>query len=300
MTESRQRQDKEDRVANTDDLTIFKYSHTFTYGDFNKSGTVDLWRVAKISESGNARSIQQGMEKSLQLSATIRIFMRYQVIHLSEEFHDTVTSSTLWDLTSWWSYIGKTSYCIDSVLRQHGTGLELASFCIHAVRVDLTVRRPIQLPMECVSRYGRTVSRSRPPTSDLREAAPRDGPTYLFSTRALPSETDANQHVNHTAFIKYCIDCASLAAIEGGVLSHFHDDMAYYKLKDFELEYVQEISVGDKINVVCWEDSTNRRVIRFLVKTAEKTACRCRGEWYPDSNGYPTKIPNPKPFVSNL
>ena len=184
-------------------------------------------------------------------------------------------------------HLGKTSFWVEEILRCEVSGKELARLQLLLVRVDLETRRPILLPEEGVAFVKSTAKgpTAAPPRVEFPQTIPDSTRAFTLSTKALPSDTDTNQHINQAAYMKYCMDCASLAAMKGGVLQRFSRDMDYYNVTKFVVEYVGEIEAGDVIDVVCWQDSTDFSTLYFHVKNGDKVACRCIGKWQTNSDG---------------
>ena len=165
------------------------------------------------------------------------------------------------------------------------------------VAVDTRTRRPVQIPDEFAKFVNPAKRATSPPRFHFPEFVRDQKPLFAISLLATPSETDDNNHVGHFACYRYCLDCASVAAIQGGILKLFSKDMAYYNVKSFSVEYRAEIMEGDKVNVQCWEDPENACVLYFVIKVGEKTACRCVGEWYADDSGQPVELNNELRFL---
>ncbi|XP_072173832.1 uncharacterized protein [Diadema setosum] len=269
----------------------------FSYGDFNKAGTIDLWKIAKAFESGRSAALFQGLKDGIQIDSRIGLFVRFQQIDLSETFHSMVNATAVWDMPVRVSYVGKTSLCMDNAIICQSSRIELGRSVCQAVRVDRATRRPVPLPQEVATTYQKTATRSGHPQFDFPAMIPGREFTYTISTRAFPSDTDSNQHVNQSLSFKYCMDCASVAAMEGNVFSGFSTDVAYYLIKTFAVEYVGEMRVGDNIDIVCWEDQDDPCSLWFLVKVEERVVSRCKGEWYADSNRKPVKQTRPRPIL---
>ena len=86
------------------------------------------------------------------------------------------------------------------------------------VRIDTTTHRPMQLPVEGVAFFEKSMSgrMMTPPRFDFPKSVPDPTKVFRFTKMSLPSETE-DLHVTQSESFKYCIDCASLAAMHGRV-----------------------------------------------------------------------------------
>ena len=218
----------------------------------------------------------------------VRTFYRCQNFEFSPDFYSIDCVSSPWLQTVRMTNVGNTSLWLSYVTTCRRTGKELVRNTNQLVRIDTTTRRPAQLPAERVAFFKTSANGSMmiPPRFDFPMSGPDPSKVFKFTKMSLPSETDANIHVNQSVCFKYCIDCASLAATElSGVLRKFTRDVAYYNIKTFSVEYVAEIRVGTKLEILCWEDQIKPSILFFLVKNGEKITNRCIGEWYAKSDG---------------
>lgn len=266
-------------------LEFHTASDGFSYGDFNKAGKLDLWRVAKHFESGRAIGINYGFTKALKLSATVGLFVRYQTIEMYPEFYFTANVSSPWQMKSHVAHVGRTSYWYKSETHCRRSGKLLAESLCQAVRVSRSTHRPIDLLADRFAKFKAAETMTAPPRTVFPSKAPDRKSTFVLTTKALPSDTDSNQHVNQSACFKYCLDCVSFAAMEGKVLLMFSRDVAYYNVKSFESEYIGEMMAGDEVEVQCWQDDIELCTLYFLLRVQAKVVCRCKGEWYADGKG---------------
>ena len=155
------------------------------------------------------------------------------------------------------------------------------------VRIDLQTRRPVQAPPEEIAAFKKLTKDPPRPKIEVKLPAtiPETQRVFRFSVRALPSDTDRNKHVNQSVCFKYCVNCASLAAMEGGYLRRFTKDIDYYNIKKFSVEYVGEMMVGNVVDVFCWQDTEKDCRLFFILKVGERVTNRCVGEWQTNADG---------------
>ena len=252
---------------------------------------MDSWSAMKHHECG--LEIHKFKYISSILQAEKGLFTRFQSLEFSPEFFTIASISSPWEMTIKAVRFGKTSYWIENVTRCRKTGVDITRNLRQLVTVDLNTRRPVDIPAENVVPYKKALAIL--PTSvfaypSFPHALPDSSGLFHYSTRGIPSDGDFNDHINHSICFKYCADCASLAAMKAGILQKFSRDMAYYNLKKFSAEYVGEMTVGDDINVFCWENPSDPCILYFLLKIGENVVNSCVGEWYTSSDGTPVQF----------
>ena len=227
---------------------------------------MDLWKISKHNQFGGnclfaetpLRILQTGM-----FSQTT--FVRFQMIEFSPEFYKIASPSSPWQLAVRMSSMGKTSYWLENITRCQKTGTQMVRCLNQGVRVDLKTHRPIPLPVEGLEMYRRVATASPPPRFTFPNNQPASDRLFKMSIKAALGDTDRNNHVNQGAFMRYCIDCASLAAKHGEFFERFSKDMAYYNLKRVSMEYLGEVNAGDEMQMICWEDPSRAGALCFLI-----------------------------------
>ena len=204
---------------------------------------------------------------------------------MSPEFYSTASITSPWSLKVRLAHIGNSSCRMEHVTVCQKTGVVFYRGVLQVVRVDLTRRRPVPIPRPGDAPFTKSqVNASSPPVKiDISDDRLDSNRVFRMSTKAVSSETDESQHINQSTYIKYCMDCASLAAMQGGILKGFKRDMAYYNLKTFRVEYVGELVAGNDVEVSCWEDVTRPHILYFALRKGETIITKCAGEWYTDS-----------------
>ena len=246
---------------------------------------MDVWKIAKHTQCGIMISIDRGFNQALQFNDTANGFARFQRFEMSPKFYTDASIITPWSMVVRLSHVGKSSYLLENQTVCQKTGELLIKNLILGVRVDMKTRRPAPFPEEGLSSFRNYASSVPPPRFDFPDTQADPERCFVASTTALPSDTDVNQHVNHAISLKYCVDCASFAATKGGVLQNFTNDVAYYNLKTFSIEYLGEIQEEDVVDVTCWEDEIKPGVLYFFLKVKNVVIGKCVGEWYTDSDG---------------
>nr|XP_054752122.1 uncharacterized protein LOC129257750 [Lytechinus pictus] len=272
-------------TENEDGLIIT--SEGFSYGDFNKAHKVDLWKLSKHFESSRAATLNLTLRKDFQLDSSSTFFLIYQTSEFSQEFHDIADMFFPWYMKIKVCYVGKTSFWNDLATYCQKTGKLLAQNFSQGVKVCVDSRRSVELPIGSADKYRATMLTKPPQRCSFPSIPPVKERSFTCTTRALPSDTDSNGHVNQSACYKYCYDAASLAALQGNVFTKFCQDFAYYDVKRISVEYVGEINTGDDVEVLCWEDDSNQCTLCFILSVRNKVVCRCVGEWFAGPDGMP-------------
>ena len=214
-------------------------------------------------------------------------FVRVQIFEISSDFYTLASAFSPWIMTYRLSCLGTTSFWEEGTLRCEGSEEVLARRKLMGVRIDPTTRRPMPHPENEVAFFKKIAKgqTAAPPRVEFPTTIPDSVRVCSLSIRALPSDTDINRHINQATCLRYCMNCASLAAMRGGFLQKFNRDMAYYNANKFSVEYVGEMRSGDVIDVVCWQDPKDFSILYFHVKNGNKVACRCIGEWHTTTDG---------------
>ena len=221
--------------------------------------------------------------------STTGIFVRFQSFEFSPQFYSIAGVTSPWTMNIRVRYVGKTSFMVENTLRCKETGAEFSRNYRHLVKVNMKERRPVKLPEEFNATFKPSANGSLVKMPDFPGEPTDSKRVFQTSFDAFLSDADYYHHINQANCFRYCMDCASLAAMKGGILTKFTRDMAYYNVKKFSAEYVGETNVG-AIDVLCWENPEDPCVLFFLVKTGEKTVNRCQGEWHKSTDGSPTEL----------
>ena len=246
--------------------------------------------MAKHFEGGVMIFGELGL-KVVQLSPSTGVFVRFQSFEFSPQFNSNAGVTSPWTMNIRVSYVGKTSFMVENILRCRGTGAEFSRNYRHLVRVDMKERRAIKLPEEFNARFKPSANGSLAKMPDFPVEPTDSKRVFQASFSASPSDTDHNHHINQATCVKYCMDCARLAAKTGGILTKFSRDMAFYNVKNCSSEYyVGEINVGDIVHVRCWENPEDPCVLFFLVLNGQKIVNKCVTEWHRSQDGSPSEL----------
>ncbi|KAL3836672.1 hypothetical protein ACJMK2_022094 [Sinanodonta woodiana] len=161
------------------------------------------------------------------------------------------------------SHVGDTSLTLDIVLFDCTTEEKLASCLTKFVYVDLLTRKPGQLP-SWMYMMTKNVDESSPRTMSKPQQLNIPSDCFQFKVFAVFSDTDSNEHVNHSTYVRWCSDAASVAATTGNY-SNFKMDIGSYSLEILEGYYIGELVVGDEAVVNTWQDENDYRKLYFAI-----------------------------------
>ncbi|OWF46528.1 hypothetical protein KP79_PYT26239 [Mizuhopecten yessoensis] len=86
------------------------------------------------------------------------------------------------------------------------------------------------------------------------------------------SDTDFNDHVNHTEYIKFCLESATEATLSG-YYSHFTSDILWYPVLESDIIHLGESRACDILTVYTWQDETNFQIIHFSIHNHSTSKC---------------------------
>ncbi len=172
---------------------------------------------------------------------------------------------------SWISYVGSTSFIRDFHYFNPITGELLATELYHAVKIDVKTRRPTKVGPDQFDRRG--ITRDVLPRNFV--LSPKPVYSHLYSTKVLSSDTDRNQHLNTSVYIKYFMDAGSSMAIEGK-LTGFDGDLAYYDIVKLSITFLGEAVLDDQMKIECWEDASNAKLLNFEMTNGSKVISQCQ------------------------
>ena len=176
--------------------------------------------------------------------------------------------------------VGKSSFDLMTTMHDHNDGQCLACLKFKYAVVDFTTRKSVQIPANSKQKYALYTKPSLAPNPYRQPARPSDS-THVFSwqRKVLPSDIDRNDHVNNSAYINICLDCAAEAAVAGH-FTQFCEDIAFYRVKTLDILYQRESRFGDVLEVHCWEDPQKRLSLVFEIINKGNVSVQCLMSFY--------------------
>ncbi len=184
------------------------------------------------------------------------------------------------NVTMWTSYIGKTSRVTEVIYSNPFTNETLATGFLHLVHVDFQTRKPVPISQDnteyLMNRTKYQIPhkiRTAPPTDFIQSPKPDD--VFSYTALVVSSDTDTNQHLNTSNFIRFCMDAGSDAACKGR-LSIFKKDLVYYDIQMISQIYLGEALINDQVIVQCWQDESDVKWLNFDILNRSKIICKCQ------------------------
>ncbi|XP_022110743.1 uncharacterized protein LOC110990185 isoform X2 [Acanthaster planci] len=250
------------------------------YDDFDKAGKIGPWKVSKILEGVRMARVKEHFSSLKQDQGPVIMFVRSHWFKIYPSFHTRLDEDVSLKFSSFTSHIGRTSFCVDANVCSLITGELMATVSTHSVMVSVETRRPTPIPPELVQVQQVIPPKEKRPVSGP-EFPPRPSTCFTQKRTVLPSDTDANNHLNQAVFIRFCFDCAGMAAIEGKLPS-FVDDIIYSNTKSVWVLYVHEAEVGEELALSCWEDSASKQTIWVEIYQESQVVGQCQMQFYED------------------
>jgi len=172
---------------------------------------------------------------------TSGIFLIKQVIHMNPELQRKVMYRTqfvpkfVFEVLQ----VGTTSISHVTKMYNKDTGDFCGECFIKMVHVDRKTRKPVQLPDRMRESYSKYCDVEELPMLAKTKFGAIPDDTYKYTVKVLYSDMDFNRHTNQSIYVKFCLDCATDAALNG-YYHHFKSDMCLHPVKQASMQYVGE------------------------------------------------------------
>ena len=160
--------------------------------------------------------------------------------------------------------IGKTSATYEMRMCDGTTGEELVVNYLRFVRINLTTRKSTKFPPFFFEKYARFEGKPTTQFLESRSAPLVSEAAHIFQLTVRSSDMDVNGHTNQSAYIKFCMDCATDAALKK-YYRHFDSDMCMYTTTYWEIDYLGESMTGDVLDILTWQ-AKDVRNIHFCIR----------------------------------
>ncbi|KAK3087845.1 hypothetical protein FSP39_011420 [Pinctada imbricata] len=251
--------------------------HGVPYADFDRTGHWSIWAIAKMFEASRLIPLYHGFLHFQQVDGAHHgLVVRKQVLRLNPKLHQNMSifSNLMMKFNLEVLSLGKTSVTYVSRFTDGESGELLAENFVKFVRINRKTRRAAEFPSFFQEMYGVMNGKETLPFLDKRIIAgqpPQDAYTYKVLVRS--SDTDRNRHVNQAMYVKYCMDCATEAAINK-YYKNFDSDMCMYTTTKWEIDYIGESGTRDLLEIVTWQSCDDLRHIGFLIRMEQKEIFR--------------------------
>nr|XP_006824311.1 PREDICTED: uncharacterized protein LOC102805254 [Saccoglossus kowalevskii] len=236
---------------------------------FDSSGTFKMWKSIYICQSIRYFGLQ---DLWMRIKGSVHA-VKTQKLHVYPILYSDVKVGTklrgVFSILS----IGRTSICMrqDVLLADNG---QIVCRCdTLMVHIDKKTRKPSPLLTEHLVSL-RPMLKDRQQTFMSKFNAIPTVPQYVYSFVAPFSDEDVNLHINHSNYIKYCMDCASFGARDHAYPT-FTSELSVYNVRSISVIYVSEAIAGNKLKVVSWIDDSEHDTIRFVISNEERDVFHC-------------------------
>ena len=251
------------------------------------TGHWPVWNITKMFEGARIIPLTHGYlglhsENFLQ-SRTLVVVK--QAIKLNPNLHRRVTKFT--PLTMKFLIevleVGESSFVLLITMKDANTWENLGENFLKYVVVGRKSRRPEALPSWFRGRYAPKIAQE---ISHIRKAPIPDIPPNVFkySIKPLPSEMDSNNHINQAEYVKFCMDCATLAA-KSRFYKHFHTDMCLYTTTLWEVTYGKESFAGDLLEISTWQNYQDYQEILFSISCSGRLIFFAKSHFETENQG---------------
>ena len=164
-------------------------------------------------------------------------------------------------LTRTTHHMGTRSITHKSVL--HRQGVALCTSLITTVIIDAKSGKSLPLP-ELLRNAFKADTNNEKPSAMPRLKLPPSGQYHSWPVRVAHTDIDFNQHLNTSAYVRYCIDCGTDASVKG-FLRNLRTSDGLPKIARVKLEYLAESRGGDRLDVCAWEHPEHTDALQFII-----------------------------------
>ena len=196
-------------------------------------------------------------------------------MHCERQFYTDATMNWPLTVTRTTHHIGTSSITHKLTTKRHNA--VMCSTFATGVLVDTKTGKSTPLPPAFYEKFKPRANGQRiVPMSAY--PLPPVGQYYQSIVRVPPSDIDINQHLNISAYVRYCMDCSTEASY-AGFLEYFQDQEIFSrKVSNVKILLLAECMPGDNLDVCVWNHPHDKDVLKFIIfKNGEQFApvCRC-------------------------
>ncbi|XP_033733113.1 uncharacterized protein LOC117322359 [Pecten maximus] len=255
------------------------------YEAFERTGHWSLWGVVRMFEAARLIGLYNGLfyYKSME-GKGIGLVVITQAVRLSPDLHrdyslfKTLKQRYVLDIVE----VGRRSFSFVTRLTNEETGQFLGEILLKYVLIDRSTRKSIPLPEAFLEKYSKHTKKEIKFRKLSIPSCPDMGKN-VFKLKVLPlhSDTDRNNHVNQSGYFRFCIDCATDAALAGNY-RHFTSDMCWYPVLEMNVYHANESLVNEELVVNTWQDNEDFRLIFFIIKRKDTVLFKASFLFYPE------------------
>ncbi|XP_048780722.1 uncharacterized protein LOC125683522 isoform X3 [Ostrea edulis] len=236
------------------------------YGDFDRTGHWAVWCVTKMFEAARILAFMKGFidhENIVNEDAAIAVVKQH--LHLDSKLH-RLNLASLTEITSNLEIKQqkKSSLMFVVNLKNETTDEILGENYFKVVRISRKTRRSIPFPEWYQKKYSSFMGTPGHPGTE-KEDLPKI-PENAFKYTVFPghSDEDVNGHLNQSSYIRFCMDAATRASLNG-YYDHYTKDMCLYPSLQWTITYVGESLANDELNIFTWQSENCPEQIYFTM-----------------------------------
>ncbi|KAK2193486.1 hypothetical protein NP493_12g07057 [Ridgeia piscesae] len=157
------------------------------------------------------------------------------------------------------SYVGNSSLSTTLTLNCSDSGKVFANSTYQAVVIDAATRLPAPLPDWWKKKFEWAIIGNKP--LFIERIVSRAG-SFTYDAKIPWTDLDLFKHINYTAYIRYCYDCA-FDAIVNGAYPTFKDRNRLNRVSGIDMSFSRECFPNDILNIATWEDPNDPSTLRF-------------------------------------
>ncbi|XP_048731121.1 uncharacterized protein LOC125648201 [Ostrea edulis] len=242
------------------------------YADFDRTGHWAAWCISKMFEASRIISLYNGFLHFTKIDGReAGMVIVKQKLKLNPKLHEmTLNSKTRLQFHLELLQVGRTSILYVIHFKDGNTKEVLGENHLKFVRMSRKTRRAIEFPDWFYETYAPYMNSSGHPALS-KEILP-EIPENAFKLVVVPnhSDTDRNNHVNQSSYIKFCMDVATHASLSGQYI-HFTEDMCLYPSCQWVISYVGESMANDELHIYTWQQESAPEQLYFSILLKGRT-----------------------------
>ncbi|XP_048780726.2 uncharacterized protein LOC125683522 isoform X2 [Ostrea edulis] len=241
------------------------------YGDFDRTGHWAIWCIFKMFEAARFQALLNGfLDYKHMIDEDAALSIIKQQMSFDSKLHSLSLKSPMkLNVDCEIKQLKKTSMVLVVQLKNETTNEILGEDFLKVVRISRKTRRSISFPESYQKKYSSFMGTSGHPGTEKEDLPkiPQNAFEYIASPRY--SDEDMNGHVNQSSYIRFCMDAATRASLNG-YYDHYTKDMCLYPSLQWTISYVGESLANDQLNIFTWQRKNCPEQICFAVLVSER------------------------------
>ncbi|XP_062585930.1 uncharacterized protein LOC134247615 [Saccostrea cucullata] len=237
------------------------------YSDIDRTGHWAVWRISKMFEAARLLSLLAGFvdyRKIVDEDHALAIIK--QQLNLDPELQRaSLTPAMKLNFDVELIQLKQTSFTIVTNLKNGTTGKILGENFMKIVRINRTTRRSSSFPEWFYKKYAAFMNIPGHPSTEKEELPEIPKNAYKYDVIPGHSDEDVNCHLNQSSYIRFCMDAATSASLNG-YYEHYTRDMCLYPSIQWTISYVGESIAGDQLTIFTWQKEHTPDNIQFAIE----------------------------------